>query len=161
LYAGAGRLVEARAEFERFAEAGFDDLRPRTSLSTMTAQLALVCAILGDVERAPALYERLLPHAGQNIVTPPFLYMGSIDLYLAQLAAVMGRWSDAVDHFGAALAMNERMHAWPYLALTQFVYARVLHVRGDPADRPKIDALLADSRKIADRYGMAFVGKRY
>jgi hypothetical protein len=149
-----------RIEFEHFAARDFADLRNDVTWGMGTTQLAHVCAILGDAARAPALYRRLLPSAGQNAVVVPTNCLGSVDRYLGELAATMHRWDDATRHFDVALAMNRRMHAWPQLAHTALEYARMLGTLGDPATRSRIDGLLAESIAIADRLGMADVSRK-
>jgi len=159
-YAAAGRLDEARIEFEHFAARDFADLRNDVTWGVGTTQLAHVCAILGDADRAPALYRRLLPSAGLNAVVVPTNCLGSVDRYLGELAATMQRWDDATRHFDTALAMNRRMHAWPQLALTALEYARMLGMLGDRAAQSQIASLLEESIAIADRLGMSDVSRK-
>src|SRR5206468_12565927 len=91
------------------------------------ADLAEVCAFLGDACRAATLYRLLLPYNGYTVV----IGGGSVcycaaSRYLGMLAATMERWEDAAQHFEAALAMNTRMGARPWLAHTQHQYAVML-----------------------------------
>ena len=58
-------------------------------------------------------------------------------------------------HFEAALEMDERLHAWPWLAHTKHEFALVLRDHGGPDDQGRADALLAAASASAERFGMA------
>jgi hypothetical protein len=85
---------------------------------------------------------------------------GAIDRNLGELATVMARWDDAVGHFEAALDLNGRTGAKPFLARTQYAYARMLVVRGAGADRPRAEALLERARRTAQEIGMTWLAER-
>jgi DNA-binding CsgD family transcriptional regulator len=129
----AGDAAEARREFEHAAVDGFAAV-PRVvtwqlGLTPIT-RLADVCVFLGDADRAALLYERLLPYAEQGAVGGwAVVYTGSVARTLGQLAAVMGDSAAATAHFEAALALETRMGARPWLAHTQRQYAQVLAAR--------------------------------
>ena len=66
LYGQLDRLEEARSEFERLAERGFEDLpRDLFWLIGMTL-LADGCCALGDRARVAVLYDLLLPYADRT-----------------------------------------------------------------------------------------------
>ena len=155
IYSELGRTEEARTEFENLASDNFDSL-PRDSLwmGTMT-YLADVCVFLGDRSRAAILYELLEPFAGRNVVIGyEVVCYGARSRYLGALASTLERWDDAARHFEDALAMNARMEAWPWLAHTQFQYAKMLLSRGHLADRDRICELLDSAAATARRLGM-------
>ncbi len=62
--------------------------------------------------------------------------------------------AEADSHFDQALAMNARMGAKPWLAHTQFQYARMLLARSVPGDVERARILLDDARTIARQLGM-------
>jgi len=99
--------------------------------------LAETAALVGDVHAAAILHERLAPWAAQNVVDQCEGMRGSVSRYLGILAAATGRLQEAEDHFEAALAMNARMGAAPWLARTQRDYAQMLEARGDEGDRAR------------------------
>jgi hypothetical protein len=66
----------------------------------------------------------------------------------------MGRWQEAESHFDQALAMNARIGAKPWVAHTQFQYARMLLARPVPGDVERARILLDDARTIARQLGM-------
>ena len=79
---------------------------------------------------------------------------GSAARYLGMLACVIGDWSIAEEHFEAALATDERLEAWPWLAHTQHEFAAALLTHGGRGDRARADSLLAVAVETARRLGM-------
>jgi hypothetical protein len=71
----------------------------------------------------------------------------------------MERWDDAERHFDDALAMNARMGAAPYVALTQQAYAAMLLVRRRPDDVARARALLAEAESAATALGMQVLAR--
>jgi hypothetical protein len=67
----------------------------------------------------------------------------------------MGEAEAACRHFEVALEVNERIGATPYLAHTQYHYARVLLARGLPADHKRAGALQDQALQTARALGMA------
>jgi transcriptional regulator with XRE-family HTH domain len=151
---------EAYQEFER--QAGNDFTLPRDEMwSTCMAYLAEVCAYLGDAPRAARLYARLRPYCGRNIMVGYLaLFLGPVDYYLGRLSATQCHWAEAEQHFLEALDMNTRMEAWPWLAHTQYAYARMLRQRGRAADQAYAQQLARQALETAERLGMrALAGK--
>ncbi len=152
-YKETGREPEARALFERFASEDFAGV-PYAFWLVVMARLADVCAYLGDALRAARLYELLAPFATHCVTLPGSAGVcdGSASRVLGLLAATMSRWDDAARHFEDALAMNTRMGARPWVALTQLDYARMLLKRDDAGDagrtRVLLEAALATAREI-------------
>jgi hypothetical protein len=117
--------------------------------------LAEVCARLGDGERAEQLYELLAPYRDIAVVVPLHtICCGANARYLGMLASTTGNWASAEVHFEAALEMDERLQAWPWLAHTKHEFALMLHERGRPGDKDLADALLAEASASAERFGM-------
>jgi class 3 adenylate cyclase/tetratricopeptide (TPR) repeat protein len=118
--------------------------------------LAEVCARVSDVERANQLYELLAPYRDLAVVVPTAtICCGSNARYLGMLATVIGDWAAAEAHFEAALEMDERLQAWPWLAHTKHEFAQMLRLRGRPGDVDRADDLLAAAAASAERFGMA------
>jgi tetratricopeptide (TPR) repeat protein len=150
----------ARKAFEGLAATGFAfpiDAKRNLTLS----YLAEVCARLGDADRAERLYELLLPYRDVALVVPiATVCCGSNARYLGMLAGVMEDWDAAEEHFQAALAMDEQLQAWPWLAHTKHEFALVLAARGRAADHNRAEALFAAAAASAERIGMpALQGK--
>jgi tetratricopeptide (TPR) repeat protein len=127
-----GREAEARAHFETLAADDFAGFPRDAAWAGGIAQLARVCAALGDAPRAAVLYDLLLPDADRNLVIGfANVSEGAASHFLGMLAATQGRDEEAARHFEAALAMNARMGARPALAHTQREYARLCLRRND------------------------------
>jgi uncharacterized protein HemY len=100
------------------------------------------------------LYKLLLPYRGLNLVAIFRACYGSVSRYLGTLAAVTARWDDAERHFEEAMAMNSTMGARPWLAHTQYQYARMLLARDQTGDSDKATALLKEALTTARELGM-------
>jgi tetratricopeptide (TPR) repeat protein len=117
--------------------------------------LAEVCARLGDAQRAEQLYELLLPYRDNTILAPvATVCCGAAARYLGMLARAIRNWAAAEEHFEAALVLDERMQAWPWLAHTQHEFATLLLHRDKAGDQPRANMLLAGAVEIAERLGM-------
>ena len=153
--AEAGEMDEARRCFETLAAHDFADIpRDEHWLVTLTT-LALACAPLRDARRAAILYGQLRPFAQRNVVHDLLrTYSGSVSMPLGLLAEAMGNLDAAVRHFEDALKMNTRIGGRPFLARTQYEYARMLLARGRAADRRRAAALLDESLACCRELGL-------
>ena len=80
-----------------------------TAMRTTEAELA---AAVADRRRCTALYEQLLPMAGEFAVVGAAVFTtGPVTLQLGLLAAALGRWDDAVVHFDDAARRCDRLGA--------------------------------------------------
>jgi hypothetical protein len=70
-------------------------------------------------------------------------YQGAVARLLGLLATTLRRWEPAVQHFEAALSMQQRMGARPFVARTQYAYAAMLVARNAPGDAAVAQTLLA------------------
>jgi hypothetical protein len=126
----------------------------------MTA-LAETCAFLGDAPRAAELRDLLLPYAGRNVViVEGWACFGSADRPLGLLATTMGLWNDAEAHFDAALDLNARLGALPWLARTQHAYALMLLTRHLSLDAERARELLWRALATARDLGMTTLAER-
>jgi class 3 adenylate cyclase len=157
LYAMLRRRGECADEFERFTATGFSEIESHQQAAYLAACLSEACAFLEDKARAALLYPSVAPFAGYNlmlrVLTP--LWYGPADRYLGLLATLLERWDDAERHFQDAMAMCEKMPSPPYLAQTQYDYARMLLRCGGSGDRPRALQLLGRAGQAAQRIGMA------
>jgi DNA-binding CsgD family transcriptional regulator len=155
IYSELGRAREARLEFEHLAQHDFADVPRDTLWVGCMTYLTEVCAFLGDAIRAATLYQLLLPYAGRTVsVGGQVACYGDASRYLGMLASTMERWAEAEQHFENALAMNARMGARPWLAHTQYQYARMLQAHNQPGDREKAVALQDEALATARELGM-------
>ena len=156
-------LIASDLGFDEMARKSFEDLAgddfafPVDAKFTLTlSYLAEVCARLADVPRAERLYDRLLPYRDLAIVAPTAtVCCGAAARYLGMLASTLGDWIWAETHFEAALEIDGRLRAWPWLAHTKHHFALMLLARGRPADRDKSKMLLAEAMASSQQFGMA------
>ncbi len=126
-----GRHDEARAEFERLAQANFADVTSDGEWMPVMAMLAQLCTLLGDTERAAALYDLLKPYAATNIVRGiGATCIGPTSRLLGRLAATLGREDEARRQFEAALEATAALRAPLLRAQTQLDYAEAFAGRG-------------------------------
>jgi DNA-binding NarL/FixJ family response regulator len=169
LYSELGLEQEARDIFEQLAADDFAGI-PRDALwASCITYLAEVCAFLRDVQRAAILYRLLLPYAQRSIVAGGYIAcFGSAARYLGLLTATMSRWEEAEAHFQEALAMNTTMGAKPWLAHTQYEYARMLLTRRSAGvmpshahtSREKATSLLHEALSLSRELGMRALEER-
>jgi DNA-binding CsgD family transcriptional regulator len=150
-----GRIPQARAAFEALAADRFASLPNEDSRLTIIVLAALVCAALGDGLRAEQLYDLLLPYEERNIVVSEGVAcVGAAAHYLGILAVAARRTDDAERRFAQAIEMNARTGGRPWLAHSQFEYARLLLARRRPGDRGRARDLLRTSLGIARDLGL-------
>ena len=148
-----GRREDARAAFERLAAQRFPVYLEMQWLFSLSI-LPEVCRYLEDVERAEVLYGLLRPYARRNATTPAELCGGSVSRGLGILAAMLARWDEATRHFEDALRLNDEMGTRPWLAHTQYDYARALLSRDATGDRERAHDLAAEANATAQELGM-------
>ncbi len=144
-----GHTDEARRTFQALAADAFANLPFNEEWLVSLTFLAETAEVLGDTERALVLYDRLRPYGGTVAVSYAEISTGSVSRYLGILAAMVARWNDAERHFEAALEMNERIGARPWLAHTERDYARMLSARGGVRDGERALEL---ARRALDGY---------
>ena len=161
IYAELGHTSEAAAEFDQLARRNFSDLPQDGNWLVAMTYLADVCVFLGDTSNALTLYEMMLPYKQVNIlISTGSACYGSASRYLGALATLLARWDDAEQHFDDALTMNQRMEARPWLAHTQYQYARMLLSRDHPGDSEKADALITEALSTTRELGMVALEQR-
>jgi DNA-binding SARP family transcriptional activator len=116
--------------------------------------LAETADLLNDAPGAAILYEQLLPYAERVGVIYIEISSGSIHRYLGILASTGSRCREAEGHFEAALKLNARIGARPWLAHTQADYARMLLKRDDPGDAKRARSLLDQAIPTYRELGM-------
>jgi TolB-like protein/class 3 adenylate cyclase len=150
-----GFEAPALANLERIAEGGFAIPADNKGLVTWT-YIAEVAARLSKDPYTEEVYRRLLPFRHQAVTVPAAtLCLGAAARYLGLLATALGDWSAAETHFEYALDMNERMHAWPWLAHTRHEYARMLLARDRGPDRQRAAALIAGASATSRELNMS------
>jgi DNA-binding CsgD family transcriptional regulator len=152
LLAELGMEAEARRELARVEAEGLEPNRQSLWIASLT-YLTDACSALGDEAIASLVYPELESLSGTNVMIGHLVSCyGAADRYLGMLAATLGEWSRAEEHFERALALNRSMGAATWLAHTSYEYARCL--RAQRGDRDRADALLGEASALAGRIGM-------
>jgi tetratricopeptide (TPR) repeat protein len=142
LYAGIGQAAKAKAILDGLAENGFASLPRDNEWLFAISLLPEVADVLGDVERAAALYEHLSPFAHLHAYSAPELGLGSAGRYAGIAALVAERSNEAVTHLEQALQQNEAMGARPWAAHAMYDLARALMRRDNEGDAKRAHRLL-------------------
>jgi tetratricopeptide (TPR) repeat protein len=125
------------------------------------AEMGEAAAAAGLKEPCQRYYDTMLPFRGTAVVSAAAVgFDGAVDHHLGVLAAVLGRFDDAVGHLESAAVMHERLCAWPWLARTRCELAAVLVARGLPADRVRVTALLDEVCQAAGEFAMPGLARR-
>jgi eukaryotic-like serine/threonine-protein kinase len=152
-YVQLDRQEDARRAFDVLAKEDFPVNLEMQWLFSLHL-LAEVCRYLDRPEEAAVLYERLLPYADSNASLPPELCGGSVSRGLGILAAVMSKPTDAAAHFEHALEKNAAMGASPWVAHTQYDYARMLVSDASPGSADRADELVESCLATCRALGM-------
>jgi DNA-binding winged helix-turn-helix (wHTH) protein/tetratricopeptide (TPR) repeat protein len=151
----SGDAAEARLQFEILAVRDFAPLPWNETGAITLVLLAEVCAALEDRRRAALLYEILQPASSHFAMVGFFsVFYGSIAHFLGLLAATLGRHDDAVGHFEFALRQNDRVGSPPFVAQTQYEFARFLLRGGASEDRARAESLAGKALATANRLGL-------
>jgi len=150
--AAHGAAEQARGRLDELVGTGLGTMRPDMVFTWALSVLARDCVVLGETRHAPRLYQALAPYAGRAVVAAgAVLCAGSVDFYLAGLAALSGDAAAADRHYRAAAGCHRRLGARPMLAHTLHEHAPLLRQQGDHAAAA---AALAEARAIAADCGM-------
>jgi DNA-binding CsgD family transcriptional regulator len=152
-----GMEAEARRELALVRSEGLDALRESLWLASLT-YLTDACTALGDEATAALVYPELEPLAGANVMIGHLVSCyGAADRYLGMLAATLGEWDRAEDHFARATDLNRREGMVTWLGHTLYQRARARLARGDSAEA---SALLGEAAALATHAGLpALLGR--
>ena len=112
------------------------------------------CASLADRHGAAKLYEVLAPYGDRYAEAPVEASFGSVARGLGVLAGTLEQYDDAERHFAAALEIERRMRARPWLAHVQHDLAAMLVARGRDEDRSRAADLLGEAGATYRELGM-------
>jgi len=154
-----GMEAEARRELAQIASEGLERFRESLWVAALT-YITDACAALRNEALAALVYPELAPLAGTNVMIGHLVtYYGAADRYLGMLAATLGEWERAEDHFERAMALNRQMEASTWLAHTAYEYARMMLARGK-SHHHRASILLAEADQLAAGIGMTALRNR-
>ena len=153
-----GRPDEAlaiyRDQLPGFAPEQFVRAKARLCCPTSLAQLAWLVQADEGTDR---IRELLLPHAGTHVFFGiGHNSLGACDRYLAQVAALQGRFDEAEEYFRSARELNVRMETPLWEAYTLADHAQMLLRRGRAADRERAGELAEAAAVRFAGLGMRF-----
>jgi len=149
-----GHATEAQRALDDLAQDDFAGLPFDQEWLYGMSLLAETADLLGDSGSGAVLYRLLVPWGAFSAADHPEGFRGSICRYLGLLATMTQSWDEAELHFEGAIATNARMGARPWLAHSEYDYARMLHARDGRGDRERARALLDTARKTYRELGM-------
>jgi DNA-binding CsgD family transcriptional regulator len=152
-----GMHAEARRELEQVRADGLDAFRASLWLASLT-YLTDACTALRDEATAALVYPELEPLTGENVMIGHLVACyGAADRYLGMLAATLGEWERAEDHFQRAAELNRRTGMLTWLSHTLHQHGRARLARGDPAGAAP---LLGEAAALAEAAGLrALLGR--
>jgi hypothetical protein len=149
-----GLTAEARAALDTLSVERIMALpRSRDYIPTL-GHIGFACTQTGAKELGEAIYKLLLPYPHMCIVALSLHSFGPVARTLGELANLLGRSSDAAQHFETAISDSERYGLRPQLARSRVQYAQLLS-QGSLAERERARSLLDQSLSDATRMGMA------
>jgi tetratricopeptide (TPR) repeat protein len=149
---------DARRFLEPVAATSFDLPQDPLWLGFLAFAVEVAC-YLGEPTWGRALYELLAPYPAQFPVVVG-LARGCTAHYLGKLAALMGRYDEAEEHFSAAERLVTRLDVPGALAHTQLEWARMLLARRQPGDVERAREFLGQAVATARELGLRNVERR-
>jgi tetratricopeptide (TPR) repeat protein len=150
-----GRIDEARASFEAIAERGFDTIPRHIRWSRSMIELGLLCAELGDVERAKALVALIAPVEHQHgTAGVPLCYGGPMSRPLARLYETLGQLDEALALYEVAHEGAASLGARPTCARILVEWGAALRRRGQAR---RAAERIDEGMRLAEEMGMAGV----
>jgi len=129
----AGETDLAHEYLDRLMQVGLSGSPRGADRLAPTAFLAHTCSLLDAVDHAEALADALASQASAAVRVGPLIgWWGPVDHHRGSLCRVLGRLEEAERHLRAALALEERIGAGPFLARTSGELSRVLSLSGSP-----------------------------
>ncbi len=151
----AGRVDEARAEFEPIAAAGFDGIPRDANWLVGMARITEVAAALGDVQSCRTLTGLLADFAGEHVVVGrAAAYAGPTDHYLGLGSLAIGEPDLAIGHLERAIAAADRVGEKPIRANSRLHIGRALLLRDGPGDRDRALEALSKALEEGQELGM-------
>lgn len=155
----AGDETAARRSFERLMGNDLEDLPNDFAWLPVVALASMICAGLGDRERAETLLALLEPYA-ERFVDMGSSWLGAASHYLGLLCSALERDEQATAYFERALEAHGRLGGRVWLAHTQIELADHLQRGGGPEQAERAAALIAEALEAARELDLGAVAER-
>ena len=160
LHADLHMQDEAICDYEYFARSDFSSINCNPNRLVSLCLLADVCSWFHDIPRARTLYRILLQEQDRfAVIGFSTGFFGSVAERLATLASCIGNHEAAEKHFKKAIAYHVQLGARPWIARTQFLYAKMLATQNNQTGESPIE-LLGNAYTTTKRLGMANLQSR-
>jgi tetratricopeptide (TPR) repeat protein len=116
--------------------------------------LAEAAITADDAEAAGRLYELLRPFDDRNTIALTQVPLGPVALRLGRLAAMLGRWDEADDHFETALRQCDLLGARSFRARVLEEHGRTLEAGARAGDRERAVKVLDEARRLRADFGL-------
>ncbi|MHB8512131.1 MAG: ATP-binding protein [Actinomycetota bacterium] len=153
-HAQVGNRESSLGALQRLASDDLTSLPRDATWGSAMCFLAESAARLDAPQFVPLLQRSLRTYGGQVTFIGRAFAWGSADRFLGMLAATAGDLSAAEEHYKAALELEERLEAPPFLARTRWWYARMLLTRNEQGDRERALEMLDQTIATASELGM-------
>lgn len=154
-HARAGDIGQTQRMLDEEHAAGFP-MPADVAWSTGLALWADAAALVGAVDTAPFLRERLLPHHDQ-IVTTRISFCPAVCYYLGLLDHLSGRYDDAEQWFTEALQLHERVRSPILIAHTHAAWAALLADRNRDDDHTRARVMVQQALDTATTSGYGYI----
>jgi len=155
VYRELGRDDDLRVQVEILARDDFETLPRDANWLIAMVIMAVSCAYLGDVARCRSIYEHLLPFARYAVtVGMPADCLGPIEMFLAPVAVVLGRWDDAERHFLRGAAAADAMRCPTGAGLGAYEYAVALQRHGGEPRRARAREVATEAARRGEETNM-------
>ncbi|HZQ37569.1 MAG TPA: AAA family ATPase [Dehalococcoidia bacterium] len=158
--AETGNLAAASATIGAILTPEFSSATTGFDRPAVLFLLAQTACVLGDSRRALTIYTLLRPYAAMNCQHFYYPYDPAIARFLGMLATSLALWTDAEQHFTAALAIVARSSGPRGGAHVRRQFAEMLLARADHGDRERAHGLLQQAIATYDEIDMPYWATR-
>ena len=140
----------ARVRFAEMSALGLENIPRDGNWMPAMALLASVMHFLDDPEYAEQVYGWLIDFSGLVVIAGlPTEMLGSVDLFLALLAATMRHWDEFDRHAAMPCRQNEAMEMPVWLATAQYEIGAILAARARDQDADRARCPRREHRGVA------------
>lgn len=153
LEASGDREADAREQLAILEGPGLKHLDKDGSWVMAMCFLAETYTYLGSENHITEVYEELLPWREHLCIAyNASIYFGSVQYHLGMMAARLGEWARAEDHFDRALRKDRTLRSPIWQAHTLSVHSQMLEMRGATRDRATAERLRDEAAALAREY---------